>query len=111
MVNVKFFVGNFGVYGCSIVNHAGDPLVCASVSAIGMMLLGALENVPDVHFIDSRHGDGFIHVEISPFVDEDKQKEVDVIFKTTYIGLKQLERSYPERIEVLGQVEIGGYLN
>lgn len=104
MVKAVFRKCDFGIYACEISNHAGEPLICSAVSALGMTLVGTLQKIPDVTFNKSYYGDGHINIDINPLMDEDKQHEVDTVFKTIYIGLKQLEATYPNNVQVEGQI-------
>jgi uncharacterized protein YsxB (DUF464 family) len=100
MVNCLFEKSNYGYIGAKIENHAGDPKVCAGVSALGMALVGMMNNVVDLDIVKCEHYSGDIEVLINPFVDEFKQNVVDTIFLTVYVGLKQLEGSFPDDIRV-----------
>lgn len=100
MVKVTVIKTDYGYIAMRIDNHAGDPLVCSAVSALGMALVGTLKGVDGLDIPACYYGSGMIDVSIHPFMDEQKQAVVDAIFETVYVGLKQIEGSYPNNINV-----------
>lgn len=102
MVDVTFIKERGrGYCGAKILNHAGDEKICSAVSALGMTLIGALQRVPNIHFEQVFYEHGQVSVFTRLFLDEEAQKEVDTIYQTIWIGLKQLEATYPENLKVL----------
>lgn len=103
MVEVRFVKGNYGYEECHIDGHAGynpgNDIVCAAVSALGFALVGALRNITGISFREFQTENG-IDLAINPFVDEDNQKISDTVFMTVYVGLKQIEKSYPGHVRV-----------
>jgi uncharacterized protein YsxB (DUF464 family) len=100
MVECKFEKGTFGYIAAEIRNHAADPKVCAATSALGMALIGTLQTIEGISIARCDYGSGIIDVLVNPFEDEQKQQEIDTIFQTVWIGLKQLESTYPDNIVV-----------
>ena len=102
MVKVKFYRDGFGYQAMDLDGHAeynpGNDVVCAGISALAFALAGELRQ-RDVSFIrfDIKNG---VHVEIEPFIEDTDRLITDTIFQTVLTGLRQIEKKYPENIEV-----------
>ncbi len=101
MVNVTVLKTTVGFESIRAVEHAGDPLVCAAVSAIMQGLAGTLINItpkPDITslIIDS----GVVDIAVAPMFEQSDQNIIDTVFLTAYISLKQIERSNPDKISI-----------
>lgn len=103
MTEVKFYKGSYGFEKVTVQGHAeyntGNDIVCAGISALAQALVGTLQNVDGISFKKKKVEPGNIELEIEPFFDE-YQKSIDSIFFTVYIGLSQIEKSYPKNIKV-----------
>lgn len=75
--------------------NAGNDIVCAAISAVGMMLAGAITNlVPDnLRTIETDSG----HIDITV---DDSSVVNNTAFEVCFIGLKQIEQSYPENLKI-----------
>lgn len=103
MVKVCFKKGNYGYEECHIDGHAeyngGNDIVCSAVSALGFALIGALKNLAGVSFRELQAEKG-IDVVINPFSKESLRLLTETIFMTIYIGLKQVEKAYPDNVKI-----------
>jgi uncharacterized protein YsxB (DUF464 family) len=103
LVEVCFKKGNYGYEECRIEGHAGfnpgNDIVCAAVSALGFALIGSLRNISGISFRKFQAENG-IDLAINPFIDKGNQRIADTVFMTVYIGLKQIEKAYPEHVQV-----------
>jgi hypothetical protein len=79
--------------------NPGNDVVCAGISALAFTLVGTLKNINGISFARLQYQDG-VTVEIEPFVDATEQLVVDAVFMTVLIGLRQIEKKYPEHIRV-----------
>lgn len=100
MVNILFRRGSYGFEEAVFNEHAGDSLICASVSTLGLTLIGALNQIDGIEYEHCYHQDGLISLRIHPFADEDKQNTVYTIFMTIYVGVLQLANTYPNNVAV-----------
>ncbi len=105
MVEVTFVKGDYGFETLRVVGHAeynpGNDIVCSAISALTQALVGTLQNIKGLEFNKKIIQDGNVTVELAPFVDEEMQRIVDTIFLTVLIGLKQIEKSYPQNIHIV----------
>lgn len=103
MVTVEFYRDNQGFMAMELKGHAGynpgNDIVCAGISALAFALVGTLKNIEDISFIRLQYQDG-VTVEIEPFANEAEQAVIDAVFMTVLIGLKQIQKQYPENIQV-----------
>lgn len=85
-----------------IINNHGKTEVCNAVSGLGWAMLGTILDMedpqPGIRSMDQE--DGYISIEVEPFIEEQDQRVMDHVFKTIYIGLKQIEQKYPQDIVV-----------
>jgi uncharacterized protein YsxB (DUF464 family) len=102
MINITFvcFGKNFYEFhseGHSTLNP-GNDIVCAGVSALSYALLGTLMNIKDLK-VDKEIKDGNMHI----YVKSDTKAVhsiANTVFTTIFIGLKQLQVTYPENVKV-----------
>lgn len=103
MVTVEFYQDSQGFTAMNLKGHAcynpGNDVVCAGISALAFALVGTLKNIDGIAFTRLQYQDGVV-VEIEPFADEETQAVVDAVFTTVLIGLKQIQKQYPENIRV-----------
>lgn len=99
MITVQFSDDN-GVKALTVEGHAeyaerGKDIVCAGVSTIAQTLLGFLE-YSDVD-VDSQvsESSGYMHITA-----ESSNTVADIAFQMAYVGMKQIEQTYPSHIEV-----------
>ncbi len=100
MVNIQFRKGSYGFEEAVFSEHAGDSLICASVSTLGLTLIGTLNQIQGLEYEHCYFKDGLISLRIHPFVKESKQNMVDIVFQTIYVGAMQLANTYPENVSV-----------
>jgi uncharacterized protein YsxB (DUF464 family) len=103
LVEAIFKKGSYGFEECHIEGHAGynpgNDIVCSAVSALGYALVGALKNINGLSIREMQAENG-IDVIINPFIEPSRQRAVDMVFTTVYIGLKQIEQAYPGHVQV-----------
>jgi uncharacterized protein YsxB (DUF464 family) len=104
LVEATFYATERGFTGCTIDGHAeynrGNDIVCSAISALGMALVGALKAVKDLDLVRCEYRGGNIRIESRLFIEDADQAPVDAIYRTVFIGLKQVERSYPKYVQV-----------
>lgn len=101
MVTVTVRKTPFGYDHMKAEEHAGDPIICASVSAIMQGLCGTLLNIdpkPDITRMTIQ--DGFVEVGIAPMVDALEQRITDTVFHFAMVALSQIEKKYPKSIQI-----------
>lgn len=102
MVKVKFYRDGFGYQAMDLDGHAdynpGQDIVCAGISALAYALAGELKH-KSVSFrrFDISNG---VHLEIEPFIEPSDRLVTDAIFETVLTGLRQIEKKYPNYIEI-----------
>jgi uncharacterized protein YsxB (DUF464 family) len=103
VVTVEFYRDNQGFTAMELKGHAGynpgNDIVCAGISALAFALVGTLKNIDGISFTRLQYQEGAA-VEIEPFADPEVQAVVDAVFTTVLIGLKQIQKQYPENIQV-----------
>jgi len=87
------------VIGHSGYAPSGSDIVCAAVSAIVQTAILGLKNVPGVDVKD-RIGDGKLECRIVRATGAGAQCQVDAITTTMVLGLKDIEKSYGEYVQV-----------
>ena len=101
MVTITIRKTPFGYDHMKAEEHAGDPIICASVSAIMQGLCGTLMNLepkPDISRMTIQ--DGLVEVGIAPMVDYQDQRVTDAVFHFAVIALSQIEKKYPKNIQI-----------
>ena len=84
------------------VEHAGDPIICASVSAIMQGLCGTLLNIdpkPDVRTMVIQSG--LVEVEIAPMIEDHDRRIIDTVFTFATVAIMQIEKKYPQNVQIL----------
>lgn len=99
MVEVTFRRGDFGYFGYSAREHAGDPLVCSAVSILSMTLIGYLKSCVGIE-TTANYMPGYVEVEMLPSMEEEIREKTDIIWSVIHFGLKQLEASYPDKVRI-----------
>ena len=92
------------IYYFEIKGHAnaaayGEDIVCSAVSVLGQTcIIGLLEvaNIKINHKIES----GFLKCELPIKLSPAKAKEADIIINTMYLGMKSVQNSYSEFMEI-----------
>lgn len=111
MIKVNFMSNGNHFTGFKSSGHAnynmGNDIVCAAVSALAYTLLGTLQNVANIRFPKTRVREG--NMRFSVTTDDPQASEVvDVVFKTIYIGMLQLQKTYPKNIYIhLTPIDVG----
>lgn len=81
-----------------IVDGHTDPIVCSGISAIVYALYGCLKN-KDISWEIEEVTDGHVHIKVTSMC-----MRADEDFLMAYIGLKQIESGYPDKLKVFGNV-------
>jgi len=93
-----------GFTGMKITGHAqfnpGNDPVCAGVSALGYALIGTLNSMGGLTFIKNEVTD-HINVRIKPIQEEGKRHAANIVFETILIGLKMIQKGYPENVKIV----------
>ncbi len=102
MVKVKFFRDGFGYQAMDLDGHAdynpGQDVVCAGISSLAFALAGELKRKgASFKRFDVMEG---VHIEIEPFIEESDRLTTNTIFETILTGLRQIEKKYPDNIEI-----------
>ena len=110
MINITFVCFGNNFYEFHSEGHAGlnpgNDIVCAGVSALSYALLGTLMNIKDLK-VDKEIKDGNMHI----YVKSDSKAVYSIantVFTTVFIGLKQLQVTYPENVKVNIMSEVTG---
>ncbi|MDI6605281.1 MAG: ribosomal-processing cysteine protease Prp [Thermoanaerobacteraceae bacterium] len=105
MIKAKFFRdNNDAVYKFEIKGHAGydeygKDIVCAAVAAVTQTAVLGIENLPTVEISKKIH-DGNMVVYVKNNGDARDSIKVTAIIETMILGLKDIERVYPEYIKI-----------
>jgi uncharacterized protein len=101
MVKVRFiknkdgFIRKMVIKGHAGFDKKGRDIVCAAVSVTAYTAVGALEELAK---LDSKsiynERDGYMVCDISTDIPDDKKHDIDIIMKTTVVGMKQIELTY-----------------
>ena len=105
MIEVKVrYSDKKGFTGIRITGHAqynpGNDPVCAGVSALGYTLFGTLNSMEGLVFIKNEITD-HIDIRIKPLFDVGKRHAVNIVFETILIGLKMIQKGYPEHVKIV----------
>lgn len=102
MINITFVCFGNNFYEYHSEGHAdfnpGNDIVCSAVSALSYALLGTLENVKDAS-TDHKIKNGNMFISINP-LNKSVHAIANTVFTTVFIGLMQLEVTYPEHVKV-----------
>ena len=102
MVKVEFSRSRYGFEAMKLDGHAeynpGNDVVCAGISALSFAMVGMLDHLK-VHY-RRRKVDVGVDVEVDPFIVPEDQQVVDAVFMTCLTGLRQIEKKYPDHIEI-----------
>ena len=102
-VKVKYSVTK-GFTEMKITGHAGfnpgnDP-VCAGVSALGYALVNTLYNIEGIEYVKNEVGE-HIDIKFIPIQDPMKKIAVNIVFETILIGLKAIQKNYPDNVKIV----------
>ena len=102
MIEITFVCFGNNFYEYHSEGHAnfypGNDIVCAAVSALSYALLGTLENIENLE-LNKTIKDGDMMIAIGAD-NKNVHAIANTVFTTIYIGLKQLELTYPEHVNV-----------
>lgn len=102
MVKVEFYRDRMGYQAMKLQGHAefnpGQDVVCAGISALAFALVGTLQGMKAS--FRRRKVDVGVDIEIEPFIYPDDQAIADAVFITCLTGLRMIETTYPEHIEI-----------
>lgn len=83
--------------------NPGNDIVCAAISALAYTLLGTLQNLkhdfPNDFLLEHFDNHGVVFCNVSNISAQAMPHVID-IFKTIYIGLKQIEAKYPAHLKI-----------
>ena len=104
MVKIKIKKKNNRIYYFEIKGHAnaaeyGEDIVCSAISVLGQTcIIGLMEvaNIPIQHRIEP----GYLTCEIPKDLTAAKAREADIIVNTMYLGMKSVQHSYSEFMEI-----------
>ncbi|NBG88944.1 ribosomal-processing cysteine protease Prp [Isachenkonia alkalipeptolytica] len=104
MVKVKIKKNNERIYYFEITGHAnaakyGEDIVCSAISVLGQTCIIGLIEVANID-INYRIETGFLTCEIPSNLSATKAREVDIIVNTMYLGMKSVQHSYSEFMEI-----------
>ena len=103
MINITFVCFGNNFYEFHSEGHSGlnpgNDIVCAGVSALSYALLGTLKNIQNLS-VEHNIQDGNMSIEIKSSENKAVHAIANTVFTTVYIGLKQLEISYPNHVKV-----------
>ena len=101
VVSVTFRRTAWGYDYMKAEEHAGDPIICASVSAIMQGLCGTLLNIdpkPDVQKMVIQSG--LVEVEIAPMIEDHDKRIIDAVFTFAIVAIMQIEKKYPQNVRI-----------
>lgn len=82
--------------------EGGVDIVCAGVSALmGALVLG-LKNIVGID-ADIEEKDGFMSVYIPSDIDEHRDREAQILLKTTVLALQELSANYKGFIKIIAE--------
>ncbi len=104
MVKVKIKKKNNRIYYFEIKGHAnaaeyGEDIVCSAISVLGQTCIIGLMEVADIP-IKHRIEPGHLTCEIPEDHTVAKAREADIIVNTMYLGMKSVQHSYSEFMEI-----------
>ena len=93
-------ITGYNISGHSGYDIKGQDIVCAAISVLAQTALMSLievcginENIIE-YFIDEQ--EGILNVDISGSMDMNIEDKSEIVLKTLEIGIKSIEKSYPE---------------
>lgn len=99
MTQVFYFIGERGhelyVYGHAEYDEMGKDIVCSAISSLGWALLGYLEN-----YAHDESDYAYLTDSGKLVVSAISTPEIDAAFNMAVIGLRQIERKYPDHVRV-----------
>lgn len=104
MVKIKIKKRNQKIYYFEIKGHAnageyGEDIVCAGISVLGQTCIIGLMEVVGID-INYRIETGYLTCELPKNLTESKAREADIILDTMYLGIKSVQHSYSEFMEI-----------
>lgn len=104
MTTVKIFQNENGRYtGFTCRGHSGfaekgEDIVCASVSALVINTVNAIETFTDDRCEDSADEE---HAEIRFTLDPDYSHDTDLLIRTMIMGLRDIKKSWKANLQIL----------
>ncbi len=101
-INKEGYIGKYNISGHAGYDAKGKDIVCAAVSALAQTTLISLVEVCGIeenqieYFIDEEKG--ILDVSIPQIIDIDTRDKTEVVLRTLEIGIKSIQKSYPEFI-------------
>lgn len=93
-------ISGFEIKGHANFDIKGKDIVCAAVSAIAYTALGGLKNLAKIDF-EHTESNGTLECNMNSYADVEAKNKASVILETMVIGLRQVEKAYPENVEVV----------
>lgn len=79
----------------------GEDIVCAGISSIIQTAILGVQNILKVDIMRERDEEnGVIEIVVPEGLEEKKDKDIQIILETMLCGLKDLESSYPNNINL-----------
>jgi uncharacterized protein YsxB (DUF464 family) len=105
MVNVEIYYEGKQVKGFVVEGHAGsapqgEDLVCASISALTQTALLGLDAFLTVKPIWEMDNNGYLECWVPENLSAVELKKADIIISTLELGLKSIEESYGQYLQV-----------
>jgi len=110
MNKVSFNLKNEKYVGFTAVGHTGyaehgKDIVCAAVSVLTQSTANALEYFIGLNNLQVEVKDGELKVSVAASLDENAQHDAQVLMHSLYLGLTNLEDTYPQHIKI-GKQEV-----
>lgn len=104
MTKVEFFKCGDDFYGFSLKGHTGyadygKDIVCASLSSIAQNTVLGLTQVLGLNCVVERSDKkGILTLRLPKVMDKDKFASAQVLIKSMYLSISQIEKGYPSNI-------------
>ena len=106
MNKITFYIKSDNYVGFKSEGHAGydergKDIVCSAISSITQSCaLGVIEVLKLNPKYEVNEEKGYLQLRLPDNVDNDLLEKAQVLFKTTYLALKDLSKGYPSNIKV-----------
>ena len=103
MVKVELFKSKtFGYLGIRAIDHAEDSLVCSAVSNLLQGFYSTLINIEEKpHLEKVIMQSGYFELEIRPMETDEERKVIDALFFFVQVTLAQLNKKYPQYVDII----------
>ncbi len=91
----------FSVQGHAGLQKKGNDIVCAAVSILAQTAVLALENIAGIRQ-DIKQEEGVLSsIFQCDSIEDEERKAIEVILYTTLLGLMEMRKQYPERLQLV----------